>query len=111
MHTRILRCTLLAALGLRLVYAQIDVGRIVGTVSDATGAAVPDAVITIVNEKTRQERKVVADHAGFYVAPNLVPSTYKISAKATSLGPTDFAGIPLSVGQERVLNITLRPAT
>jgi len=80
------------------VFSQTATGRIVGTVTDASGAVIPDATITAVDEKTGQERKVTADTSGYYVASNLAPSSYKITAKGSGLGPTEIAGIPLAVG-------------
>jgi len=67
MLTKVLRISLLGAMTLPLVFGQNDAGRIVGTVTDASGAGVPSAAITIVNEKTGQERKVTGDTAGGFV--------------------------------------------
>ncbi|PWU12297.1 MAG: hypothetical protein C5B51_00990 [Terriglobia bacterium] len=92
-------------------HAQIDSARIAGTVSDATGAVISNPAITIKDEKTGQERKVVGDERGYYVISNLAPSTYTIRAQGSGLGPADYAQIPLSVGQERTLNIVLQPAS
>src|SRR5262249_28143749 len=111
MPRKILRSALLGLVAACLLHSQIGAGRIVGTITDSGGAVIPNAVIKIVDEKTGEERNVIADTSGYYVAPNLKPSTYKVTAQATNLGPSEFAGIPLSVGQERVLNITVRPAT
>src|SRR4051812_23890485 len=105
------RFTLLWAMVLPLVFGQNDSGRIAGTVADPTGAVVPNAAIKIVDEKTGQERKVVADGAGHFVIANLAPSTYKVTAEGSGLGPAELAGIPLSVGQERTLNIVVQPAS
>jgi hypothetical protein len=92
------------------VYGQTATGRIVGTVADGTGAVVPNAAISVVDEKTGQERKVNADNSGYYIVSNLAPSTYKVTARGSGLGPTQFDAIPLSVGQERTLNIVVQPA-
>jgi len=109
--TKFLRISLLGALVACLLNGQTDSGRIVGTVTDSTGSVVPKATITVVDEKNGKQRTVEADNAGFYAAPNLSPSTYKVTAKGNNLGPTDYTGIPISVGQERTLNIVVRPAT
>jgi hypothetical protein len=85
------------------------VGRIVGTISDSTGAVVPGAVIVVTNEKTSEERRIVANDAGYYAMPNLPPSTYSVKTEAKSFSLAQYTGVPLSVGQERVLNITLQP--
>ena len=101
----------LGALMTPIVYSQTATGRIVGTVTDPTGAVIPNATITVVDEKTGQERKGTADTIGYYVISNLAPSTYKITAQGSGLGPTELTGIPLSVGQERHVNIILQPSS
>ena len=70
----------------------------------------PSVSIMLVNERTGQERKVLADTSGYFVVANLAPSTYKITARGNGLGPSETNGIPLSVGQERTLNLVLQPA-
>jgi hypothetical protein len=56
MLTQFLRFTLIGALALPLVYGQTDTARIVGTVSDPSGAMIPSAAVTIKNEKTGESR-------------------------------------------------------
>src|SRR5215469_1227167 len=106
-----IRLALLGVMVLRLAIGQNDAARIVGTVADPSGAVIPNAAITIKDEKTGQERKVLADERGYYIAPNLAPSTYSVKAEGKGLGPSEYSQIPLSVGQERTFNIVLQPAT
>src|SRR5262249_14690834 len=42
---------------------------------------------------------------------NLAPSTYKLTAKGSGLGPTEISGVPLAVGTERHVNIVVAPPT
>ena len=111
MLTKVLRITLLGAMTLPLFYGQNDAGRIVGTVTDASGAAVPNASITVVNERTGQERKVNGDAAGSYVVPYLPSSTYKVSVQQSGFAQWQTTGIPISVGQERNVNVVLQPSS
>lgn len=110
MHPRILRIAMFGAIALPLL-AQSDVARITGTITDPSGAVIPGAVVTATNERTAQARKAAADAAGHYVLPNLPPSTYSIQAEASNLSPAKYSGVPLNVGQERVLDIVLQPST
>ena len=87
-----------------------DQGRVVGTVTDSSGAVIPKATISVTNEKTGAKREATADDRGYYIITNLTPSTYAIVGTGSGLGPTEFKGINLSVGQERTLNLTLNPA-
>jgi len=63
--------------------AQNDVGSIVGFVSDSSGAAVPNAKVTVKNEGTGESRTVSTDGSGHYAVPNLPPTVYTMSAEAT----------------------------
>ncbi|HUA99421.1 MAG TPA: carboxypeptidase regulatory-like domain-containing protein [Terracidiphilus sp.] len=63
-------------------FAQNDVGTIVGFVTDQTGAVVPDATVTIVNEGTGETRTVTTDAAGHFAVPNLPPAIYTMTAEA-----------------------------
>jgi hypothetical protein len=88
-----------------------DQARIVGVVSDPTGAVISRASITATDEKTGSKRQTTADDRGFYVITNLNPSSYSIVASNQSLAPTELKEVTLTVGQERTLNITLQPAS
>jgi hypothetical protein len=111
MIKHIARFSILGAFTLLAAFGQTDAARLVGTVKDPTGGVVPKVSITITNEKTGEERKVASDSNGHYVAPNLSPSTYKIAAQGAGFGLWQASGVPLSVGQERTLDISLQPAT
>ena len=111
MLTKVLRITLLGAMTLPLVFAQTDAARITGTVTDASGAVIPAASVIVKNEKTGQERKVTTDEHGVYLAPQLQPSIYALSASAPGMATAEFKGVSLQVGQERMLNISLSPSS
>jgi hypothetical protein len=97
MMTRNVKFSILGLFMMPLMYGQNDSARIAGTVADASGAVIANAAITIKNEKTGQERKVVADDRGFYVIPNLAPSSYTIIGQGSGLGPAQYTEITLSV--------------
>src|SRR5215469_7841544 len=107
MNIGIVQSTLIGVSMAVMIYGQTDSARIVGTVADISGAIISNAVITAKNERTGQERKVVADEHGYYVIPNLTPSSYTVTGQGSGLGPAEYTQIPLSVGQERRLNIIL----
>ncbi len=96
---------------LPVLYGQTDAARIQGTVTDASGAVVPGATITVENQSTGQSRQVKTDDRGIYVATQLQPAAYKLTAGAAGMAPATFTGISLQVGQERLLNISLQPST
>jgi hypothetical protein len=88
-----------------------DQSRIVGEVSDASGAMIPSATVTVTNTKTGAMRQVKTDNAGFYFVTNLAPSTYDIVIGSPNFANAEFKDVTMSVGQERTLNAKLQPAT
>ncbi|MEQ1945710.1 MAG: carboxypeptidase regulatory-like domain-containing protein [Bryobacteraceae bacterium] len=88
-----------------------DSARLVGTVTDPTGAVIPKATISVVNEKTGVKREVSADDKGYYFITNLSASVYSVAGNSTNLGPTEVKDVNLAVGQERTLNLILQPAS
>src|SRR5579871_2753692 len=63
-------------------FAQYENGSIVGSIHDTTGAAVPNAVVTITNADTNISTKETTNSAGEYEAPSVRVGTYTISASA-----------------------------
>src|SRR5438874_1264013 len=99
-------CSFLAAVAV----AQTSVGRIVGTVADASGAVVPNASITVRNERTGEQRSVQSKADGQYVITNLQPAGYDLTVTAAGFSNSEFKGISLQVGQERTVNAVLQPS-
>src|SRR5260370_8985403 len=62
------------------LYAQTSFGRISGSVTDASGAAVPGATIKIINTETQTARTVETDGNGFYTVTNLPVAPYTLEA-------------------------------
>ena len=79
MRQRVLKAVALVALlwlaAAHPARAQAD-GRFARTVVDASGASVPNATITVKNEKTGEERTIAASAQGLYVVTNLKTSAY-----------------------------------
>src|SRR5437016_671635 len=62
--------------------AQVTGGTILGTVTDATGAAVPRVEISIANRATGLVTTATTSPEGFYSVPNLLPGSYQVTAKS-----------------------------
>jgi hypothetical protein len=87
--------------------AQSSDARISGTVTDANGAIVPGATVTIKNEKTGEERSVVANADGTFFVAALQPSVYTVTASTNDLEFTQ-KNIQLLVGQEKTVQVVLQ---
>ena len=79
-----------------------------GTVSDASGAVIPKAQVSIKNVATGEVRAVTTDAAGFYTAPNLLPGSYEVTVTAPGFSTEVRSGITLTVGAQQMLNITMQ---
>jgi hypothetical protein len=74
---------LLVAFAAVSVSGQTIFGRISGTVTDSSGAVLPNATVTIRNNATNLERSTVTDGEGFYTVTNLPVGSYTISVEQT----------------------------
>jgi carboxypeptidase family protein len=80
-----------------LAFAQVTTADIVGRVTDATGAVLPGATVTITNEGTRDVRTTPTSESGDY-AFNLLPiGTYAIKVELQGFG-TQNTRLSLSAG-------------
>ena len=95
-------------LGLPL-FAQVNSGRILGTVTDQTGGVIAGAMVTVTNSETGVARNLVADQAGEYVAPNLNPGTYTIRASANGFQTFQRQNVALGLGQDARVDAQLAP--
>jgi Carboxypeptidase regulatory-like domain len=91
-------------------FAQFAVGKISGSVYDTSRAAIPGATVTVKDERTSEERKVVTNEEGHFVVAQLKPSTYAVKAEAAGFEARLLSGITLRVGQELTLDLTVHPA-
>ena len=89
------------------IFAQSQ-GHISGTVTDASGAIVPGATVTVKNDKTGETRTVTATEDGTFSVPALQPSTYTITVTGGNFKPTTQAGVQVLVGQEVTLALILK---
>jgi hypothetical protein len=83
---------------------------IIGQVSDASGAAVPGATVTIHNTETGLQRIATTDDSGRFNFPQLKPGTYSVNVKAQGFDPQQNDAIPSSLGQKQTVNFILKIA-
>src|ERR1700740_940092 len=78
-----------------------------GTITDESGAAVPNATVVILNVPTGETRQVTSDSDGFYAAPNLVPGAYQVTVTANGFSTFVQKDITLNVSMQQTLNVSL----
>ena len=107
--TRFALVTLLVCLlAVFAVPAFAQEATIVGTVTDPTGATVPNASITITNNDTGVQRTLPTNADGQYVAPDLHIGHYSVKAAATGFKVAEQSGITLNVGDRNRVDFKLQ---
>src|SRR5579862_8563883 len=81
------------------VFAQVIQGTITGNVTDASGAAVPDVVVTLRNEQTGVTNHTSSSGAGVYSLPDLTAGIYSISADKAGFQRLTVKGVTLGSAQ------------
>ncbi|MEW5978754.1 MAG: carboxypeptidase-like regulatory domain-containing protein [Acidobacteriota bacterium] len=89
------------------VWAQSGNSTISGTVKDASNAAVPSAVVTIVNLDSGVRVDTLTNDTGLYRVGTLVPGKYQITVEAAGFEPLSRGPITLQVGQAIAVDLTL----
>src|SRR5213592_2283429 len=103
------KCGCIAVFGILLISlgafasAQIAGGTISGVVTDTTGAVLPGAEVTILNQATGVTRRAVTNESGFYNAPNLLPGRYDLAITAPGFTNATEKHLLIGVGQETLL--------
>jgi hypothetical protein len=79
-------------------------GSIQGSITDSTGAILPGATVTIINEGTQVKNTAVSSNSGDYSAPNLPIGTYTVMVSAPGFSTYIQKGNVLEVGSSIAIN-------
>ena len=86
-------------------------GTFLGVVLDDQGLALPGATITFANLETGFIRNDVTDTQGRFRAAALPPGVYSITAELAGFAKSLREKVPLTLGQELTVNMTMKVAT
>lgn len=108
--TRAFLCSLLLSAFALATFAQTQAinGSIRGRVTDAAGAAVPAARVTILNDATGFTRTLASDDDGYFVFPNLPLGTYTVTISKEGFATEKHPGVNLTAGTEAVVDGQLK---
>ena len=109
MATCVFSTTLVVLLFSLPLLAQANFGRILGTVSDPTGAVLPGTKVSLLDTQRGLARTVTTDEAGQYSAPTLIPGTYTVRVEFPGFKTLDRENIVVEVGREIRVDLTLEP--
>ncbi|WP_081823643.1 TonB-dependent receptor [Pseudacidobacterium ailaaui] len=95
---------------LRQTQAQAVYGSVFGTVTDSTGAVVPNATVTVTDVSKGTSQQVQTNASGNYTVTHLIPDTYKITVAASGFAQAEADGIAVAADTSPQVNLTLQPA-
>jgi len=105
----VLVLAIFAVFGTELLHGQgTDLGTIRGTVTDSSGAAVPNANVTIVDSSTGAARQTKTNGQGEYQVFGLRSGTYRVSVSAPGFATQQIDNIPLTGSSAVGVNATLK---
>ncbi len=90
------------------LFSQGSEGRISGTVTDQSDAAIPMARVTVTDVQRNVSRVVTTDTAGAYAAPNLIPSTYEVHVEFMGFKGADRKDLVLEVAQDLRVDVAMQ---
>src|SRR5438105_12013942 len=91
------------------LYAQVDTGTILGTVTDASGASINGAKVTLTNEGTSAALSTNTGPDGSDKFTRRKIGSYKVTASFQGFQTTTQTNIPVNVGSDVVINFELKP--
>ncbi len=89
--------------------AQTTAGRILGTLTDPSGAAVSGATVIVTDVQRGTSRTLTTDEAGAYAAPDLQPGTYKIHVEARGFKSVERTSVQIEVATDVRADFSLQP--
>src|ERR1700674_3777636 len=89
--------------------SQTTTGRILGTVRDQSGAALPAATVTVTDVQRGITRTVTTDDSGEYVVPNLTPGIYTVRAESRGFKTVERPNIQVEVATDLSVAVSLPP--
>ncbi len=107
-RSRLVLVVMVMTLG-SLLAAQTYQGRILGSVTDPSGAVIGGATVTITNTATGIVRTLTTNASGDYFAPNLEPGPYTVAAQASSFKKAQRTGLQLEVAKDIRADFSLQP--
>jgi len=93
------------------IHGQILTGSIVGTVTDPSGAVIPNSTITAADVATGLQRVAKTDSGGRYDMTSLPPGTYKITASASGFSPLEESNVIVTPGSTVRVDLQLQVGT
>lgn len=89
------------------LFAQGNTGSILGTVTDATGAVVPGAAVTITNTRTGVKSDTKSDSVGNYLFNFLQPGVYRVDTEMSGFKKSSRDNVSLEMSRQLRIDVAL----
>jgi len=90
------------------LFAQQYLATISGTVTDSTGAVVPNVTVTAENADTHFKTTATTNATGTYTVPFLTPGTYSVLVKAKGFRPAQTTDVVLHASDKAIVDLALK---
>lgn len=104
---RLITLVVMGMISAFVLQAQVDTGAITGTVTDASGAVIPNAKVTVKNVETNLAVNLATNDSGFYSAMALKPGSYQVATTAEGFRGATRTAIELRVQERLQIDFTL----
>ena len=92
-------CGIVVLVGLGALSAFAQTAQMTGTISDQSGATVPNTTVTVTNVNTGVARSSITNASGNYLVTALLPGTYRVTTQALGFKQMSREPIILEVDQ------------
>src|SRR6516165_2779550 len=106
-HTKLVAPLAMLTLAVGIAFAQGDEADIIGTVTDASGAVIPIAQVTLTNVETGVTH-VVPTQGGHYIFSPVPPGTYNIAVKATNFQTQIITHLLIEIGVQLTEDVVMK---
>jgi hypothetical protein len=106
---RVLGISLVVLLLSLPLFSQTTPGRILGSVSDQSGAVLSGATVTIMDVQRGVKRTLATDTSGQYVAADVPPGVYTVHVEAKGFKTVERPNIQVEVAKDVPVNFVLQP--
>jgi len=108
LKTASLSCLFACFFILSSVLSAQTISSITGTVTDASGAVVANATVTVTNDATGVKKTTTTNSAGSYNVTDLIPGTYTVKVENAGFQTSVLTGIGVEVAHAATVDAVLK---
>ncbi len=111
MPQRVLHLVLIAAVAALFALGQGTTSRVIGVVSDPSGASIPGATVKLINEGTNATFETKTADNGAYFFEAVASGSYTVTVEAPGFRRFTSRRNPVTIGQPATVNVTMEVGT